>query len=877
MACISTRPLLGWPLDDLNMANADLATQLLLLQQENSKLRRINAALVERVESGTSQSSDAYAAFRHSVVLAEQVRERTDALNQTMADLQKSNILLSGARQTAEVAHQHLIDAIESISEGFVLFDKEQRIVLFNRHFKNFWDKSAYRIDVGTCLHEVKTFIEDTGLIVEKQRSGRQRILYRLRTGRWLQVTERPTQEGGLVILYTDITELKHSEAQRREQALAQKTRLLQETVDNLSQGVAMVSAEGVLELWNHRFLELCDLQPIEANCFFVEVMAVSDTAVLTPQSLDKRGQPLLQKEQRLADGRVVEIRTHPLPGGGFVNTFTDMTERYQHAEALRKSEQWIRLITDHVPAMIAYVNQDFVYEFTNKVYEEWYRWPRNSILGHSLREAHSDEHFLRLQPYIIRALNGESLTFDVAESSVLGKPRFMQRSYVPNRQSNGDITGIFVLVRDITERRQTAEALHQAYQNLEGRVRERTAELTQLNTQLVSEIDVRKQAEVHLLDAKREAEEANLSKTKFLAAVSHDLLQPLNAARLFTGSLAEHPEAANCLTLVRNISNSLDDVENLLGTLVDISKLDAGVIKADVSAFAIKQLLDNLAVEHQQLAKSVGLTLDFVPSSVLIKSDIHLLARILRNFLSNAIRYTESGRVLLGCRRHAGYVSIEVWDTGIGVPDDKKEEIFQEFKRGDGQHLKQDRGLGLGLAIVDKITRILGHRVRVASQPGKGSVFAVDVPLAHAYELQQQPEVDVPSYALDRLQGARVWVLDNDMAICMAMRTLLEGWGCLVSTGLSEDDLIEQVGSFQAAADLLVVDYHLDNEVNGVDVVVNINQQRKQPIPTLMITANYSNELKQQMRALGHTLMHKPVKPMRLKTAMNHLLDQQR
>lgn len=859
------------------MASADLATQLLALQQENSKLRRINAALVERVESGTSQNSDAYAAFRHSVVLAEQVRERTDALNQTMADLQKSNILLSGARQTAEVAHQHLIDAIESISEGFVLFDKEQRIVLFNRHFKNFWDKSAYRIDVGTCLHEVKTFIEDTGLIVEKQRSGRQRILYRLRTGRWLQVTERPTQEGGLVILYTDITELKHSEAQRREQALAQKTRLLQKTVDNLSQGVAMVSAEGVLELWNHRFLELCDLQPIEANCFFVEVMAVSDTAVLTPQSLDERGQPLLQKEQRLADGRVVEIRTHPLPGGGFVNTFTDMTERYQYAEALRKSEQWIRLITDHVPAMIAYVNQDFVYEFTNKVYEEWYRWPRNSILGHSLREAHSDEHFLRLQPYIIRALNGESLTFDVAESSVLGKTRFMQRSYVPNRQSNGDITGIFVLVRDITERRQTAEALHQAYQNLEGRVRERTAELTQLNTQLVSEIDVRKQAEVHLLDAKREAEEANLSKTKFLAAVSHDLLQPLNAARLFTGSLAEHPEAANCLTLVKNISNSLDDVENLLGTLVDISKLDAGVIKADVSAFAINELLDNLAVEHQQLAKSVGLTLDFVPSSVLIKSDIHLLARILRNFLSNAIRYTESGRVLLGCRRHAGYVSIEVWDTGIGVPDDKKEEIFQEFKRGDGQHLKQDRGLGLGLAIVDKITRILGHRVRVSSQPGKGSVFAVEVPLAHANELQRQPEVEVPSYGLDRLNGARVWVLDNDMAICMAMRTLLEGWGCLVSTGLSEDDLVEQVGSFQAAADLLVVDYHLDNEVNGVDVVVNINQQRKKPIPTLMITANYSNELKQQMRALGHTLMHKPVKPMRLKTAMNHLLDNER
>ena len=855
------------------MGQIDLASQLQALQQENAKLRRINAALVERVESGTAQNSESYSAFRHSVVLAEQVRERTDALNQTMADLKRSNTLLSDARHTAEIAHQHLMDAIESSSEGFVLFDKDQRIVLFNHHFKNFWDKSAFRIGVGTSLHEVKSYIEGAGMVVEKQRSGRQRLLYRLRTGRWLQVTERPTQEGGLVILYTDITELKHSETQRREQALAQKTRMLQQTVDNLSQGVVMVNAKGVLELWNHRFLALCDIPPIEAQRSFLEVMQDSRVLVLTPRSRDRNGQPLLQKEQRLSDGRVLEIRTHPLPNGDFVNTFTDITERYRHAEVLRKREHWIRLITDHVPAMIAYVKSDFTYEFTNKVYEQWYRWPCDSILGLSLREAHSDEHFLRLQPYINRALQGESLTFDVAESSVLGKQRFMQRSYVPNRQSNGEITGIFVLVRDITERRQTADALHQAYQNLEGRVRERTAELTQLNGQLVSEIEVRKQAEVHLRDAKREAEDANLSKTKFLAAVSHDLLQPLNAARLFTGSLAEQSDVLQSLQLVKNISNSLDDVENLLGTLVDISKLDAGVIKADVSVFAAQHLLDNLAVEYQQVAKSVGLQLDFVCSSVLIKTDIHLLARILRNFLSNAIRYTESGRVLLGCRRRGDSVSIEVWDTGIGIAEDKQEEIFQEFKRGDGQRLKQDRGLGLGLAIVDKITRILGHPIRVSSQLGQGSMFAVSVPLAGVHELQRPAVVDVPSYHQDHLEGVRVWVIDNDPAICLAMRTLLESWGCWVTTALSEEDLGEQVGNFEMPVDLLIVDYHLDHDVNGVDVVVNIHQQRPTPIPTLMITANYSNELKQQMRALGHTLMHKPVKPMHLKTAMNHLL----
>src|SRR5699024_5183640 len=250
-------------------------------------------------------------------------------------------------------------------------------------------------------------------------------------------------------------------------------------------------------------------------NLSFADVMSSSCVALQAPQSVAENSTAVLQKEQRLADGRMVEIRTHPLPSGGFVNTFTDITERYRHAEALRKSENWIRLITDHVPAMIAYVKNDFTYEFTNKVYEEWYRWPRGSILGRSLREAHSDEHFMRLEPYINRSLKGESLTFDVAESSVTGKPRFMQRSYVPNRQSNGEISGIFVLVRDITERRQTAEALHQAYQNLEERVRERTAELTQLNCKLVSENELRQQEEVRLRDATCEAEEAKLTEVK--------------------------------------------------------------------------------------------------------------------------------------------------------------------------------------------------------------------------------------------------------------------------------------------------------------------------------------------------------------------------
>lgn len=235
-------------------------------------------------------------------------------------------------------------------------------------------------------------------------------------------------------------------------------------------------------------------------------------------------------------------------------------------------------------------------------------------------------------------------MTFEFAETNINGQERYMLRSYVPNRLASGEVVGIFVLIRDITERRNTAQALHQAYQHLEQRVRERTAELTSLNDQLLREIEERSQAESRLREAKREAEQANLSKTKFLAAVSHDLLQPLNAARLFTSALLERDEPQNAAHLVRNVSNSLEDVENLLGTLVDISKLDAGVIKADVAPFALHELMDNLAAEYVQVARSEGLELHFVGCSAVVRSDIQLLARILRNLLSNAIRYTPAG-----------------------------------------------------------------------------------------------------------------------------------------------------------------------------------------------------------------------------------------
>lgn len=850
-----------------------MSQRLEALEAENLKLKRINAALIERVETGSSVSAAPYAAFEHSAALAEQVRERTEALSLTMAELKRSNQALKAANTEAATAHQRLIDAIESISDAFVLFDSERRILLFNNKFRDFWQGTGVQIERGVTIADLRRLAEMHGIIArEHLTDAPEEPIYQLADGRWVQVSERATGEGGLVVLYTDITDLKASEAARREQALEQKSRLLQSTVDNLSQGVALVNAEGRLEVWNHRFLSLTSLPDIDASHShdFAQLMAKTEVELIKP---NLQGPIMPEREQRLADGRVLEIKTHPMPSGGFVNTYTDITEHHRYAENLRESESWIRLITDHVPALISYLGADMCYRFTNQVYDDFYGWPRGSLLGESILRAHGEASFRRLQPYVTRALAGESVTFEVEEQNAAGENRYMLKSYVPNLDAQGKAVGFFVLIRDITERKRTSEALQQAYQNLEQRVRERTSELTELNQQLRQEISERKAVETRLLDAKQEAEQANLSKTKFLAAVSHDLLQPLNAARLFTGALLDQSMPERIAHLVGAVSNSLEDVENLLGTLVDISKLDAGVIKPDPAPFRLSDLLENLAIEYRQIASSEELDFSFVGCQAVVLSDITLLARILRNFLTNAIRYTpRGGRILLGCRRRHGQIEIQVCDTGRGIPSDKLTEIFLEFRRIHPPGAAQDKGLGLGLAIVDKISRMLSHPIKVASEEGRGSIFSVTLPLGELPPQSLLPPLATSDYDA-RLQGAQIWMIDNDPAICAGMATLLQGWGCQVVTALGLEHLSEQINIGSGALDLLIADYHLDNDVIGTDVVEEILQRRSDRPPVLMITANYSNELKQSIRESGYLLMNKPVKPGKLKATLTHLL----
>lgn len=399
----------------------------------------------------------------------------------------------------------------------------------------------------------------------------------------------------------------------------------------------------------------------------------------------------------------------------------------------------------------------------------------------------------------------------------------------------------------------------------LAEQVRERTEALHRT-------LDELGQANAQLHEAKADAEAANLSKTKFLAAVTHDLLQPLNAARLFASALEEHRLPQDSAQLVGHIGRSLKDVEALLGTLVDMSRLDAGILKADIAPFQINGLLDALAEEYRQVAGVRGLTLHYVPSSVVVSSDFTLLARVIRNFLSNAVRYTEQGHLLLGCRRRPDGLDIMVGDTGPGIPELQQEAIFLEFRRAQPSHESHRRGLGLGLAIVDRISTILDHSVLLKSCPGRGAIFSIKVPYGQLAKRSSELTVDAAQVGQGPLQGAVVWVIDDDPAILDGMQALLRGWGGRVRTAASLSAL--EAASDGEEPDVLLVDYHLgDAGEDGVALALRL--RRYYPaLPVVVITANHDAVLKRHVRELDMSSLLKPLKPLRLRMLLTSLLE---
>ncbi|MCP2225543.1 MULTISPECIES: hybrid sensor histidine kinase/response regulator [Pseudomonas] len=415
---------------------------------------------------------------------------------------------------------------------------------------------------------------------------------------------------------------------------------------------------------------------------------------------------------------------------------------------------------------------------------------------------------------------------------------------------------GFVMSFTDITAFREAEQALTEANEGLEQRVTARTHELSQLN--------------VALTEAKGTAESANQSKTRFLAAVSHDLMQPLNAARLFSAALSHQEDglSSEAQKLVHHLDSSLRSAEDLISDLLDISRLENGKINPDPKPFVLNELFDALGAEFKALAQEQGLKFRVRGSTLRIDSDIKLLRRILQNFLTNAFRYAK-GPVLLGVRRRKGELCLEVWDRGPGIPEDKQLVIFEEFKRLDSHQTRAEKGLGLGLAIADGLCRVLGHTLRVRSWPGRGSVFSVSVPLARAQVVAPTQVSELNGHVLS---GAQVLCIDNEDSILIGMNSLLTRWGCQVWTARNRDECAALLKD-GVRPQLALVDYHLDHGETGTELMAWLRTQLGEPVPGVVISADGRPETVAQVHAAGLEYLAKPVKPAALRALLSRHL----
>jgi len=415
------------------------------------------------------------------------------------------------------------------------------------------------------------------------------------------------------------------------------------------------------------------------------------------------------------------------------------------------------------------------------------------------------------------------------------------------------------------TDQQLNAFSLFETAIALDQQVRDRTQQLKQVLLSL-------EKTNGRLLQAKQQAEAASSLKSSVLVSVTHDLLQPLNAARLTLSALTEMVAEPKGVALTDQIDRSLATLEDMLRTLLDISKLDAGVLRPEFGPVAIASLLEAMQQEFMPIAAKRGLALSIVPSSGVVRSDPLMLRRILQNLLANALRYTQRGGVLMGCRNSGDNISIEVHDTGPGIPEAQREAIFVEFQRGETS-AGDKAGIGLGLSIVRRFAGVLGHDIRLTSRPGKGSVFSVTVPRTSdpvAIPVPEQASVD---YRYGGMEGAKILLIENDLSSAEGLASLLEKWGCDVAVTISKTEALERIRALDGIPDAIIADLHLDNGETGIEAVDVICQEIKTDVPAIIVTADHSAKAASDVSAFGHELLKKPIKPAEMRSLLSFLL----
>ena len=375
----------------------------------------------------------------------------------------------------------------------------------------------------------------------------------------------------------------------------------------------------------------------------------------------------------------------------------------------------------------------------------------------------------------------------------------------------------------------------------------------------------------VGLQNAKEDADRANKAKSVFLASASHDLRQPLNAMQMYIAALKTKVNDEEALKIIEDINSVSASTARLLNALLDVSELEVGAIKPRYEEFPINNIFTSIFQSFSPLAKDKSLQFRIVPSSIFVKSDPDLLERILGNFMSNAIRYTESGSVMIGCRRRGNMVSIEVWDTGCGISDNQMSSIFEDFYQIENKERDRSKGLGLGLALAKRLSISLNHKIESKSRLGSGSCFSVLVEISKVSKSEDKLEniTNVMS-----LSGVKVLLVEDDIDVLKSTKQLLESWGCFVSAGRDQDEIIDIIGSDgYLSPDIIVADNRLPGDASGIDVVKLVQKDLESLIPSVIVTGDVERSHVQSITDQGFPVLLKPIQPAKFRAILAHLI----
>lgn len=645
----------------------------------------------------------------------------------------------------------------------------------------------------------------------------------------------------------------------------------LANAIEAVQEGFALFNRDEEMVLCNSRFgLHMPDIQAKLAPGLrftdYVELVSQSKflslPGVLSPKDWVRRRIARHAEDHvvfniRLSGNRWMQVSEHRTPDGGTVILQTDVTdimrvERQERDRILDDKARLIRATLEHIDQGVCIFDSQLRLVGWNNRASELLAIPNAQFqmgaqfqsLFHRLSTTINFEGGVSdadLLAWVNRSTERPPLQFQMHSGRVKILSVFAQE--MPDR-------GFVISFTDVTEDRKSAQALVEAKELLEQRVASRTMELA---------------------DALNEAERANASKSRFVAAASHDLLQPLSAAKLYVSTLGGELDAADARAVAAKAESALNSVEHILEALLDISKLDSGRASVHLSSVSVGELFSQMEDAFGPVAQAKGLGLRIVDTSAVVRSDASYLRRILQNLLSNAIRYTETGKVLVGVRRKGASVSIQVWDTGIGIDSDQKDVVFQEFKRLHSDASAAE-GMGLGLAIVERACGLLRHPIGLQSEPGRGTVFSITVPsVGQARGAMNGGAPSAPPRS-DVLHRTVALLIENDDNLRGALCMTMEAWGVQVLEAASQDEAANLLHEIGILPDVIVADYQLYGGKTGTDAIADLTREFV-PLPGCIISADRSTELASACKKACYPLLHKPIDAQRLKSVLEALV----